>query len=322
MAGQHIQDGVACHFIIKRQLRESFIGEFDTMKSGIIRFIVFLSLLWSLGCATTQDVSRVDSRIFYLERQNAEAEKAREQFQLRMEDFRKNQLEKEQNIRSQYAELYVALDRLQEQIQMLGGKIEERDHQLRQKIQVGSVSAENLEPKINALEQASVSVRDRLQRIEEYLAFEVPPKKPFSGKETLEKTPARDKPDALPEMSENDLYAKAKQDFDNGNLEQARTGFSEFMKRFPKSSIADSAQFWLGEIFYRQKWYEKAILEYQKVIETYPKGNKIQAALLKQGFSFLNLGDKANANLILKELIKKYPTSNEAKIAKQKLEGS
>jgi TolA-binding protein len=43
---------------------------------------------------------------------------------------------------------------------------------------------------------------------------------------------------------------------------------------------------------------------------------------LKQGFSFFNLGDKSNARLILKELINKYPSSNEAKIAKQKLEGS
>jgi TolA-binding protein len=58
------------------------------------------------------------------------------------------------------------------------------------------------------------------------------------------------------------------------------------LKRFPKSDNADNAQFWIGEIYYRQKWYETAILEYQKVIENYPKGNKVQASLLKQGFAF------------------------------------
>jgi TolA-binding protein len=47
----------------------------------------------------------------------------------------------------------------------------------------------------------------------------------------------------------------------------------------------------------------------------------VQASLLKQGFSFFNLGDKANARLIFTELIKKYPKSNEAKIAKKKLKG-
>jgi TolA-binding protein len=55
------------------------------------------------------------------------------------------------------------------------------------------------------------------------------------------------------------------------------------------------------------------------VIETYPKGNKVPASLLKQGFAFLNLGDEVNARLILKELIKKYPKSNEAAIARKKI---
>jgi TolA-binding protein len=56
------------------------------------------------------------------------------------------------------------------------------------------------------------------------------------------------------------------------------------------------------------------------VIENYPKGNKVPASLLKQGFAFLNLGDKANARIILQELIRKYPQTNEAKIAKDKLD--
>ena len=60
-------------------------------------------------------------------------------------------------------------------------------------------------------------------------------------------------------------------------------------------------------------------MEYQKVIENYPKGNKVPAALLKQGLAFRNIGDKPNARLILNELVKKYPNSNEGGIAKQKL---
>ncbi|MBF0202691.1 MAG: tetratricopeptide repeat protein, partial [Desulfamplus sp.] len=71
--------------------------------------------------------------------------------------------------------------------------------------------------------------------------------------------------------------------------------------------------------YYREKWYEKAILEYQRVIEEYPRGNKVMAALLKQGYSFANLGEKGNARLILEELIRKYPQSQEAKSARDKL---
>ncbi len=111
----------------------------------------------------------------------------------------------------------------------------------------------------------------------------------------------------------------AKQAFDQGDSDAAREKFQELIQRFPKSEHADNAQFWIGEIYYREKWYEKAILEYQKVIENYPKGNKVPASLLKQGFAFFNLGDKSNARLILEELIKKYPKSTEAKIAKDKV---
>jgi tol-pal system protein YbgF len=120
-------------------------------------------------------------------------------------------------------------------------------------------------------------------------------------------------------FSEDEIYRSAKQAFDQGDSEAARKGFQEFIRRYPKSNNADNAQFWIGEIYYREKWYEKAILEYQNVIEKYPKGNKVPAALLKQGLAFSNIGDKANAKLILEELSRKYPKSNEAKVAAEKL---
>ena len=292
------------------------------MKSSLFRYVIYSSVLLGAGCASHQEVIRADSRISNLERRGSDVEKSRDQFQLRMEDFRKSQLEKEQQLRSQYAELYATVDRLQEQLQLLRGKIEEKEN--RQKNMLSGDTGDSVEAKLANLEQASLSIKDRLLRIEEYLALDGGAKKPTSAKTVPEKLPGKDKAETPPakELAENELYAKAKQDFDSGELEAARTDFTEFLKRFPKSAIADSAQFWIGEIYYRQKWYEKAILEYQKVIENYPKGNKIQASLLKQGFSFFNLGDKSNGRLILKELITKYPSSNEAKIAKQKLEGS
>lgn len=277
--------------------------------------MVYASILLGAGCASHQEVIRADNRI-------SNIEKSRDQFQMRMEDFRKSQIEKDQQLRSQYAEMYATIERLQEQIQLLRGKIEEKEY--RQKSMISGDTGESIEVKVANLEQASLSAKDRLLRIEEYLAIDGAAKKTLPGKTVPEKPPVKEKTDLAPakEMAENELYAKAKQDFDSGELETARTGFQEFLKRYPKSTVADSAQFWVGEIYYRQKWYEKAILEYQKVIENFPKGNKVQAALLKQGFSFFNLGDKSNGKLILKELINKYPSSNEAKIAKQKLEGS
>jgi len=121
---------------------------------------------------------------------------------------------------------------------------------------------------------------------------------------------------------ENELFAKAKKDFDSGDFEASRTGFEDFIKRFPDSTLACSAQFWIGEVFYKQKRYENAILEYQKGIETYPDGNKMQALLLKQGFSYFSIGENAKGKTVLIELINKFPSTEEADIAKRKIEGS
>jgi TolA-binding protein len=56
-----------------------------------------------------------------------------------------------------------------------------------------------------------------------------------------------------------------------------------------------------------------------EVIEKYPKGNKVPAALLKQGHAFQSLGDKVNSRLIFEELVRKHPGTGEAKAASDKL---
>jgi tol-pal system protein YbgF len=122
------------------------------------------------------------------------------------------------------------------------------------------------------------------------------------------------------ESSEDmDLYAKGKKLFDTEDYAGARDAFMSLLAKFPKSDQADNAQFWIGETYFRETWYEKAILEYQKVIDDFPQGNKVPAALLKQGMAFVELGDKENANLIFKELIDRFPRSSEATLAAKKL---
>jgi len=65
--------------------------------------------------------------------------------------------------------------------------------------------------------------------------------------------------------------------------------------------------------------YERAILEYEKLLKQYSKGDKVPAALLKQGFSFLNLGDQVDAKLLFKKVLKEHPNSPQAQIAANKL---
>ncbi|MFQ5441254.1 MAG: tol-pal system protein YbgF [Thermodesulfobacteriota bacterium] len=96
--------------------------------------------------------------------------------------------------------------------------------------------------------------------------------------------------------------------------------FKDFLQIYPKHKLADHARYWLGEIYYSKGDWERAILEFDRVIKEYPKGDKVPAATLKEGFSFLKLGAPKEARLLLQRVIDKYPESLEASIAKTRLE--
>lgn len=277
------------------------------MKSLSCWFIVVL--IFSAGCAMQQDVAVLHDRISLLENQNAALNKKADTIDARLENYAQVRTEEDQGVREQTAGMRASFSAIQEQIRELQGRLEETEHLIsRETVSVGT-DDEQRQSRLNRIDELLSRDQARLARLEQYLNLEIaetdagkPPVSPSSG-----------------EPSEEELYNAAKQALDKGDFETARQGFQDYLKKFPTSKTANNAQFWLGEVYYREKWYEKAILEYQQVIEKYPKGNKVPAAMLKQGMSFYNIGDKANGRLILQELVKKFPGSNEAKIAEKKL---
>jgi tol-pal system protein YbgF len=125
------------------------------------------------------------------------------------------------------------------------------------------------------------------------------------------------KKEGIPDLKES--YFEAFNDYKIGKYDEARGKFQAFLKQFPNASLASGAQFWIGECYYVQGNTEKAILEYDKVIKNYPKGDMVPHALLKQGLSFLKLGDKTGARILLEKLSADYPDTHQANIAKATL---
>lgn len=114
-------------------------------------------------------------------------------------------------------------------------------------------------------------------------------------------------------------YGEAKDLFKNKDYPGALDKFRTFLTEFPESKYAASAQFYVGECLYNQQQYEEAILEYQKVIKEYPKSSKVPTSLLKQGFSFLAIGDNTSAKLLLQKVVRNHRKSYAAGIAREKL---
>jgi tol-pal system protein YbgF len=126
-------------------------------------------------------------------------------------------------------------------------------------------------------------------------------------------------PSPMSSVSSDTLYQNALRDFSTGKYDLARQEFSDFIKNFPTNELASNAQFYLGEISYQQGNYQDALAQYEIVMGNYPKSFKLAAAMLKKAFAELELGMKSSGIRDLRELVRRFPGSDEARRAQAKL---
>ncbi len=128
-------------------------------------------------------------------------------------------------------------------------------------------------------------------------------------------------------------YQAASLDFSKGHYSLAIPAFREFVRRFPDSPLADSAQYAIGESYFsmarasaaagqadksRQE-LEQAVHEFRKVMVGYPRASKVSAALYKEALALAELKQTGLARARLQYLIEHFPQSEEAPLAKERL---
>jgi tol-pal system protein YbgF len=106
-------------------------------------------------------------------------------------------------------------------------------------------------------------------------------------------------------LQENMVYEKAQKLYNSGNYVDAVIMFKKYISSFPLSTMADNAQYWIGEGYYSQRDYDRAIEEYDKV-SIFPDNSKVPDALLRKGFCYLKLNKHAEARKIFSQIIDKY----------------
>src|SRR6266567_1854339 len=104
-----------------------------------------------------------------------------------------------------------------------------------------------------------------------------------------------------------------------GKYDLARSEFQDYLKYYAETDLASNAQFYLGEIAYSQKNLELAVAEYEKVLNNYPKSSKLAPARLKKGMALIDLGQKTGGVRELREVVKRYPGTDEDRRARAKL---
>ncbi len=97
------------------------------------------------------------------------------------------------------------------------------------------------------------------------------------------------------------LYNNALRDYNAAKYDLASQEFTDYIKYYPNTDLAGNSHFYLADIEFREGKYQQA------------------AAELKKGFALIELGQKDDGVSTLRHVIQRYPRSNEAMQARDRL---
>jgi tol-pal system protein YbgF len=121
--------------------------------------------------------------------------------------------------------------------------------------------------------------------------------------------------------AEQRAYDAALDLFKTGNYGGAISGFTAFVRAYPKSPLSPSAQYWIGNAQFAQKDFRAAIAAQRQLIAAYPDSQKVPDALLNIATSQFELGDGTAARRTLEDIVARYPQSDAAAKARARLAG-
>jgi tol-pal system protein YbgF len=185
-----------------------------------------------------------------------------------------------------------------------------------------SDNLEEIKSRLGKLNQQLVDLQSAVQSIDAKVSGSAPaggtPSKPAAGNDATSAPPATGSA-ANPAPSADMLYSNGLRDITSGKYDLARQEFLDYLKYYGTTDLASNAQFYLGEIAYHQKQYQDAVAEYDKVLTVYPKSFKLAPARLKKGMALIELGQKSPGIRELREVVRRYPGTEEERSARAKL---
>ena len=214
------------------------------------------------------------------------------------------------------SELVLRMDRLQQEVQQLRGEMEVQSH---------------------ALEAVKKRQRDLYQDVDQRLSRippagsattmipPAPPPKPRSPVATSAGDGAggESPPGAVVQQStkagpaETRAYNHAFELLtQQRRYNAARKAFQSFLAKYPAGQYADNAQYWLGEASYVTRDFSVAMGDFSAVLTRFPDSPKVPSAMLKIGYIEFEQQQHAKSRQTLEKLIRRYPTSSEARLAK------
>jgi len=225
-----------------------------------------------------------------------------------------------ENIKSNQASLRIEIDQLKGDISKLSGMVEENENLVKHSMEKDLTSQDTARTDIANLSERVTRIEESVERQQKYLDIEETQPEAGAQEKPAEGAESGEAGGDASASGEQYLYDSSLAQYNDGKYNEAMSGFKSFLEQYPKSDLADNAQFWVGECLMGLRQYEDSIVAFQEVIEKYPKGNKVSNAMLRQAIAFLEINDKKASKALLTQIIKKFPKSSEAKVAQKKLD--
>jgi len=259
---------------------------------NLLKIIPLLTLLFIVGCATRKEIVNFKNDSFYMRSQidslRAEQKRLRAAI-VKLTALTEQSTEANNRLR---ADIQVQLNQLAEQSQILNDRLEETGRRISNLPSKLRLAAPVVAPGVDTTNNGSRGVDSSQVNA--------------AARRRLEEAQR--------------LYDSAYQDFVKGQYALAQQGFAQYLQLLPESDLADNAQYWIGECNYSQKKYNEAVQAFQIVITQYAAGEKVPAAMLKMSYAQIALGKTQTAKENLEALIRRFPQSNEANLARTRLQ--
>ncbi len=110
----------------------------------------------------------------------------------------------------------------------------------------------------------------------------------------VKQTPTN-KPKVTSNLSAKDLYESALKDLKDSKNKDAENKFLKFLSAYPTDQLAGNAQYWLGEVYYKQQDFKKAAVAFKEGYSKFPNGAKGPDCLLKLGLTMKALNKREDA---------------------------
>ena len=179
--------------------------------------------------------------------------------------------------------------------------------------------ADDTNVRLSSMTQELEALRQTIASQPQAPAAAVPGQEPPAGNPTA---PAggNPPPTAQPGVSPVRMYDEAFGDYTRGDYDLAIEGFQTFIRMFPRTDRTDDAQLKIGDSLYAAKRFPEAVAAFQKVVSDYPQSDSVPAAYYKLGLTYEAVKQPELARKAFETVLKNHQGSNEAILAKQRLD--